>query len=623
MTQRRRRLAAVTVGVGWVLALACSGESSSGDPAAAGSPYPSGATPTGLVNDMGAVPGAVTVDSPPGTSSSGPGAPVGPTPTGGPVATTTPTSAPSQGPAGLEDDPNAIPTEAPPAELVATSRLARLSRLQWANSVRQLLRLSDISDIESDVSGDALIDFDTEGDALYVTEQLRRELEVAAERLADRVALDAVQLSLLEPSDAPADLPGRARAFINEFGARAFRRPLAEDEVTTHLALFDQGPVLYPGVDEFAAGASLVIQAMLQSPHFLYRTELGVGDGSGAAIPLDDFEVASKLAFALTNTMPSDELLAIAAAGQLRDRANVVAQAEALIAGATGVDGILNFNFQVLRLGTYDGIERDTAVFPDFTPEAPASMKAEVLHFLEWAFKENRGVKDYYTAPVGFVNSALAPLYGLEGDFSADTFTQVELDPSQRSGLLTQAGFLSSYISGVDPDIIHRGVYIATRLLCIKLPPPDPNATSLVEIQPDMTNRERVEATTGEGTCGEGCHSTLLNPLGYAFENYDAVGKYRTTDRGLPVDASATYTLDGLTQTFQNGVELSHFLAESKQMHKCYAQNMLQYLHGRPHATEDQAIIDYYARLSRAGMISVQDLLRDIVTSDTFLTRLP
>jgi hypothetical protein len=572
---------------------------------------------------MGAVPGVGTPDSPPGTASSGPVAPLGPTATGGPVATTTPSGTPSEGPAGLEDDPNAIPTEPPPAELVATSRLARLSRQQWANSVRQLLRLSDISDIESDVSGDALIDFDTEGDALYVTEQLRRELEVAAERLADRVTLDEVSLSLLEPSDAPADLPGRARAFVTEFGFRAFRRPLAEDEVANHLALFDQGPVLYPGVDEFAAGASLVIQAMLQSPHFLYRTELGVGDGSGSPVALDDFEVASKLAFALTNTMPSDELLAIAAAGQLRDRASVVAQAEALITGATGVDGILNFNFQVLRLGTYDGIERDPAVFPDFTPEAPASMKAEVLHFLEWAFKENRGVKDYYTAPVGFVNSALAPLYGLEGDFPADTFTQVELDPTQRSGLLTQAGFLSSYISGVDPDIIHRGVYIATRLLCIKLPPPDPDATSLVEIQPDMTNRERVEATTGKGTCGEGCHSTLLNPLGYAFENYDPIGKYRTTDRGLPVDASATYTLDGLTQTFQNGVELSHLLAESKQIHKCHAENMMQYVHGRHVATEDQAIIDYYARLSRAGMISVQDLLRDIVTSDTFLTRLP
>ncbi len=138
-----------------------------------------------------------------------------------------------------------------------------------------------------------------------------------------------------------------------------------------------------------------------------------------------------------------------------------------------------------------------------------------------------------------------------------------------------------------------------------------------------MTNRKRVEATTGKGTCGEGCHSLLLNPLGYAFENYDAIGQYRTEDRGLPVDAAATYTLDGKTQSFTNGVELSHLLAEAKQTHKCYAQNMFSYLHGRPLVNEDQAMIDYYARLSRADMLSVKGMMLDMATSDAFLTRLP
>jgi hypothetical protein len=115
----------------------------------------------------------------------------------------------------------------------------------------------------------------------------------------------------------------------------------------------------------------------------------------------------------------------------------------------------------------------------------------------------------------------------------------------------------------------------------------------------------------------------LLNPLGYAFEHYDAVGKYRTTDRGLPVDAADSYRLDGETKMFTNGVELSHLLAESKQTHSCYARNMMTYLHGRILESGDEAMIDYYARLSRAGMISVRDLALDIVTSDAFLKRLP
>lgn len=199
----------------------------------------------------------------------------------------------------------------------------------------------------------------------------------------------------------------------------------------------------------------------------------------------------------------------------------------------------------------------------------------------------------------------------------------MELDPDIRSGFLTQAGFLSSYISDEQPDIIHRGVFIATRLLCITFPPPAPDAGPLVDIEPDMTNRERVEATTGKGTCGEGCHSGLLNPLGYAFENYDAIGKYRTTDRGLPVDAADVYRLDGEAKAFSNGVELSHLLAESKQLHSCYASNMMTYLHGRLLESEEDSTVDYYARLSLADMITVQDLALDIVTRDAFLKRLP
>lgn len=519
-------------------------------------------------------------------------------------------------------DPNAIPASPPAPELTATPRLARLSRQQWSNSVRRLLRLEDISEIDSKVSGDALIRFDTEADALFVTEQLRRELADAAEKLADLVVGDPAALARLEAADAPNDLDGRARAFVTHFGLRAFRRPLTEAEISTHLALFEQGVTLYPDLDAFDAGAHLVIQAMLQSPHFLYRMELEPGDASGQPVTLNAYEVASKLAFALTNTMPDDELLEAAAAG-FTSREEIAAQATRLIDGPDGVDGIANFNAQVLRLGTYDGIRRDPAIFPDFTPETPAAMKREVLQFLEWAFTEGHGVKDYYTSSVGFVNSDLATIYGVEGTFSKDTFTQVALDPTQRSGLLTQAGFLASYISGTQPDIIHRGVFIATRLLCLTLPPPAPDAGPLREISPDMTNRERVEATTGKGTCGEGCHSTLLNPLGYGFENYDAIGKYRTTDRGLPVDAAATYTLDGSTQSFVNGVELSHLLADAKQTHTCYTQNLLSYLHGRPVAKEDAAFVDYYGRLSRADQISVRDLVLTIVTSDPFLTRLP
>lgn len=528
---------------------------------------------------------------------------------------------------GLGGDPYAIPATPPTPVLVATPRMARLSRQQWSNTVRDLLKLTDISEIDSGVSGDALHNFDNEADDLFVTEQLRAQLFDASEKLADKVTADATALARLVPANAPTDATGKAKAFVTSFGQRAFRRPLTDAEVTKHITLFNQASTLYPGVDAFKAGASLVIQAMLQSPYFLYRTELGTATAGATKVPLDDWEVGAKLAFSITNTLPDDTLFAAAAAGQLRDAAGVAAQAKRLLDGASGTAGLSNFNLQVYRLGTYDGITRNATTFPDFKPGAPAAMKQEVLQFLNWIFAQGRGIKDFYATPVGFVNSLLAPIYGVSGSYSSDPLmlTKVDLNPAQRSGLLTQAGFLSSYISVADePDIIHRGVFIATRLLCKTLPPPDPAAAgTMLPTTPNLTNRQRVEMTTGKGTCGEACHANLFNPLGYAFENYDAIGKYRTMNAGQTVDAADTYALDGQRKSFTNGVELSQLLADAKETHSCYVQNMMSYLHGRALVAQDQTMVDYYARLSRAGMLNLHDLELALVTSEAFLNRLP
>jgi len=145
----------------------------------------------------------------------------------------------------------------------------------------------------------------------------------------------------------------------------------------------------------------------------------------------------------------------------------------------------------------------------------------------------------------------------------------------------------------------------------------------MISDTPGMTNRERVEMTTGKGTCGEICHGALFNPLGFAFENYDAIGKFRTMDQGKPVNAADSYRLDGQLKTFTNGVELSRLLADAKETHACYLQNMMGYLHGRVLDAGERPTVDYYARLSRAGMASLRDLELAIVTSDAFLNRLP
>jgi hypothetical protein len=607
---QRAWLVATTLAGTLALGAGCTGQvegGQSGSPgsggAGAGAPGGTGGS-TGSPAGSGGTPGGGA----PGTGSGGTGIPTG---TGG------------QG-----GDPYAIPANPPPPAYVATSRVARLSRQQWANAVRDLLKLPDITDIDKTVTGDALMGFDNEGDALFVTEQLRSQLFDASEKLADKVTGDAAALARLTPANAPTDAAGKAKAFITTFGQRAFRRPLTTAEVTTYTTLFNQGTTLYPGGDAYKAGVGLTIQAMLQAPYFLYRTELTTGATGATKVPLDDWEVAAKVALAITNTIPDDMLLAAAQAGQLRDKAAVMAQAVRLMQGPTGTAGVSNLNMQVYRLGTYDGITRDAAAFPDFKPNAPAAMRQEVLQYLDWMLTQGRGIKDFYSTPVGFVNSLLAPIYGVTGTFSSDPtmLTKVDLDPTKRSGLLTQAGFLSSYISvGNEPDIIHRGVFIATRLLCRTLPPPDEKAAGTqIPTTPNMTNRERVEMTTGKGTCGEVCHANLFNPLGYAFENYDAIGKYRTMDQGKPVVANDVYRLDGQLKSFSNGVELSMLLADAKETHSCYVQNMMSYMHGRDLVpAEVSGIVDYYGRLSRAGMLTLRDLALNVVTGETFLNRLP
>lgn len=513
------------------------------------------------------------------------------------------------------------PLVPPPPVLVPTARLARLSHLQWAQSARDLLKLADVSEITEKVSGDAVVGLDNEIDSLYVSPQLRSDLEAAAQALATRVVGDAAALARLVPAGAPTDLAGKARAFIAGFGLRAYRRPLTDAEVTDHLALFNQGPTLYPGTDAFAAGANLVLQAFLQSPHFLYRTELGT-QAVGGRIALSDYEVAAKLSLALTNTIPDDALAAAAAAGQLHTAAAVSEQAARLLATPAGADGRDHLHFQIYRLGAYDGITRDTAVFPKFTPATPAAMRQEVLLFLRSVFDQGGGVREIFTAPFTFVNASLAPLYGLSGTFTT-AFTKIDLPATQRGGILTQPGFLSQYAVVNDPDTIRRGVFINTRVLCVKLPPPDPNAGALVPLSTNMTNRERVEATTGPGTCGAGCHSTVINPPGFAYEAFDAVGSSRTTDRDKPINAASSYAFNEGIKSFDGAVAFNELLATSSQAHACYVRNWKTYVDGRPAAVAEQPRIDYLTQLSLAGQLSVKDLILTMVTDDGFLNRLP
>ncbi|HVT07222.1 MAG TPA: DUF1592 domain-containing protein [Polyangia bacterium] len=504
---------------------------------------------------------------------------------------------------------------------VGTPAIARISEVQWANSVRDLLLLPDPGNLTLPTA-DAVVRLDNEADSLFVNQPLHDDLQAAAQRLAAQVAADTTAINRLLPANAPTDATGKATAFIQTFGRRAYRRPLTSSEVQAYLTLFNQGPSLTTGLSTFAAGVRVTLEAFLQSPNFLYRTGFG-GPATQGKARLTDHEIAANLAYALTNSTPDATLSAAADAGELETTDAIATQAKRLIATPAGKAAVDRFYFQFFGLGQYDTLEKDPAVAPKFTSAVGPMLDSETQQFLQYIFSQNGTLRDIFTSQVTFVNSTVASLYGLAGTYSATTWKQVNLDAT-RPGVLTRLGFLAYYgHDGTTQDSIHRGVYINRRLLCKDMSPPP--GVVLPTIPPvtgtNQTNRQIVNGITGPGTCGASCHGVYINPVGFAFENFNGIGAYQTTENGQPVDASGSYPFTDGTKSFTNQIDFNKALAESQQLHACYATSWTADLYARIPRVGDLAAAAAAAQSSLNQNISSSDLVIALVTNDAFVTR--
>jgi hypothetical protein len=502
----------------------------------------------------------------------------------------------------------------------ATSRFARLNHQQWENSVRDALKLSAPVGLSSTFVAEPLRStFDTNGAVLSVGPDLWQDYQTAAEVVAAKVVKDAALLARLTPTVAD-----KATAFVEDFGLRAFRRPLTDAEVARYVALFNKGPTLMGSGNAFADGVEITLRAMFQSPNFLYRTELGTQVISGK-VPLSDYEVASKLSYALNNSMPDDTLLAAAAGKELATRDGVFAQATRLLALPGAEDAVSNFHDQLLRMRNFDTISKDTKTYPLFDAGVAADLKQEALSFVKSViFDQDHGFADLFSAPYTFANSRVRQMYGLGAGGTASTFVRTDLDPTERAGFLTQIGFLASHGDQAMPSIIMRGVHIAKDILCVDIPPPPDMVPPLPAVMPGQTNRQRVEKLTSVAPCS-GCHPVFINPLGFAFEKLDAVGGWRTTDNGQPVDAASSYNIDGQMVSYDGPVQLSQIIAQSQQGHACYARHWAEYLYGRdidPANQADSDLVVNAGAISRTNP-SAKHLILNLVTTESFVTRLP
>lgn len=497
----------------------------------------------------------------------------------------------------------------------AETRLARLTHSQYANTVVDLLGLAEPPELTFAPDARNSFGFDTSS-GLQVDARLGPQYRATAEALASRVVEDPALMRRLLPCDPQAS--GCRDEFIRGFGERAFRRPLAPDDVDTYRALFDSAaqPTDAGLERRFRSGVRLTLEAMLQSPDFLYRKSPTLAQEVGGRVPLDDFAVASRLSYFLYDSMPDEALLEAARAEQLHTPEQVEQAARRMLRSSRVVDKLVAFHQQAWHFERFARISPDAKSFE----RLPAALVPRVSHsarlFVREVLRRGGGLEELLTAPYAYVDSELAPLYGVAGP-PAGRFERVDFELGQRKGLLMQIGFLAANAYSVDTDPIHRGLFVVRDLLCREMPDPPPGASDRpppATDQPIVTTRDEVSLVTGQSFCPV-CHKEI-NPPGFAFEGFDAVGRVRATDNGAPVDTTSAMVLDGEWVRFQGPGELVELLAQSREAHQCYTRRWLEFAYGRPLAESDAAAL---AELSR-NSLPLADLIVGIVQSPQFLS---
>lgn len=493
------------------------------------------------------------------------------------------------------------------------TRIVRLSHAQYGNTVRALLGIEP-----APVAGfapDALNGFNfTTSNDLRVDPRLGPQYRVAAEQLALAVVENDDALERIVPCS-PSEA-GCSGEFIDAFGERAFRRPLTSEESARFQTLFDLGGTLGERGDAFSDGVQLVVEAMLQAPQFLYRTEVSAGDVQDGRAALDDWEVASRLSYFIFDSMPDDELFERAREGELHTPEQVGNEVARMLDDARAQGKLASFHEQVWQVGRYAKIAPDAQTYPGLPDDLVDRLRAASTEFVESVIADDGGLREFLTAPYAYVDSELAPLY--DQSASGGGMRRIEFEDGERKGFMMQVGFLASNAYSRKTDPIHRGLFILRDMLCRLIPDPPPGAQMTPPPETDEpieTTREEITLLTGQLYCPT-CHSQINEP-GFAFEGFDAVGQAREQENGVDVDTTGSITLDGAEVEFSGAGELVEALADSQEAQSCYTSRWLEFAYGRTLTERDDALRERLA----AEPQSVREIVQGLTTSTEFLSR--
>jgi hypothetical protein len=523
---------------------------------------------------------------------------------------------PGGGGGGMQPMPTPV-TEPPSVLDVGVSGLRRLTADQYRNTVRDLLGLADaktLVSLEALPADGALADrFTSNVDSLLQGSGGDQYADAAATLAARAVT----NLGALAPCAGQANPNAAcAQSFIEAFGKRAFRRPLTAAEVDRYKTVFTAG-------GDFKTGVQLVLQTFLQSPKFLYLVEVVPAGDAGKVLQLDSWAMASRLSYFFLNSMPDDKLFAAAEANALTTPEQVAEQAGRLMADARFQETLSFFHDQWLEVDMLRSAEKDAALFKGWSPEVKAALEQQLVRFVQGVLRDGDGrVETLLTASYTYLNGPLYDVYGLPRPATATdtTWAKVDLDPRQRAGLLTHAGLLAGMAHENRTSYILRGKMVREGVLCTSVPPPPPGVdASEMNIAPTATAQERSRQHRVEPACAS-CHE-LFDPLGFGFEIYDAMGRYRTTDAmGKAIDSSTVITAtDKLNGTATDAVDLVKKLGGDEQVRACVSRQWLRFALGRePDDKEDASTMTALSKAAGTANGRIPDMLTAIARSNAF-----
>ena len=415
--------------------------------------------------------------------------------------------------------------------------------------------------------------------------------------------------------------PGTEHAFAKEilgkFARRAYRRPVRGDEVERLVRFID---IANAEKGTFEEGIQLALQAILTSPHFLYRWELDPQpENPGTVRPLSDYEIASRLSYFIWSSMPDEELLSLAEGGALTKRATLQAEVERMLQDTKAKALVESFASQWLTIRNLEIAAPDPDLFPDFDEKLRTAMRKETELFFEAIMREDRSVLEFLDSNFTFLNERLARHYGIEG-VKGEQFQRVSLNKANgRGGILTQASILTITSNPTRTSPVSRGKWILEQILGAPPPPPPPDVPQLAENQKAIQGgslRQRLEQHRSNPDCAV-CHNKM-DPLGFAFENFDAIGAWRSLDGKFPIDASGKLPTG---QTFNGADELKAILKSQSTFIRSLAEKMLTFALGRGLEYYDKCAVDDICKALVKNDCKFSSLITEIVKSEPFLMR--